>query len=152
MYKDEPEWVDDSQNAISKGFIEYFKLIENPKQSEKTAHNLHGNFYYAWIPPKLLIEDASCFKKFVGRNAFSIYSAASEKQKKSILEIIKDLAHYRKFLNGIFVPQRGGVTINSDSLAALSTESPAEVENEDTSSSFSIPDSESGAENSSDST
>ena len=40
MYKDEPEWVDDSQNAISKGFIEYFRLIENPKQSEKTAHNL----------------------------------------------------------------------------------------------------------------
>ena len=40
MYKDESEWVDDSQNAVSKGFIEYFKLIEDPKQSEKTAHNL----------------------------------------------------------------------------------------------------------------
>jgi predicted transposase YbfD/YdcC len=34
------EWVDDSQNAVSKGFIEYFKLVENPNQSSKTSHSL----------------------------------------------------------------------------------------------------------------
>ena len=40
MHIDETDWVDDSQNAISSGFIEYFKLIENPKQSGKTSHSL----------------------------------------------------------------------------------------------------------------
>ena len=40
MSSDQPEWIDDSQKAISIGFIEYFKLIEDPKQSRKTGHNL----------------------------------------------------------------------------------------------------------------
>lgn len=37
---DQLEWIDDSQKAISIGFIEYFKLIEDPKQSRKTGHSL----------------------------------------------------------------------------------------------------------------
>jgi predicted transposase YbfD/YdcC len=36
----EQAWVDDSQNAISMGFIEYLKLIEDPRQSSKTSHSL----------------------------------------------------------------------------------------------------------------
>ena len=40
MGKEQISWVDDSQNAISMGFIEYFKLIEDPRQSSKTSHSL----------------------------------------------------------------------------------------------------------------
>ena len=40
MSLDQFEWIDDSQKAVSIGFIEYFKLIEDPKQSRKTGHNL----------------------------------------------------------------------------------------------------------------
>jgi predicted transposase YbfD/YdcC len=38
--KEHEKWVDDSLNAISMGFIEYFKLIEDPRQSHKTRHSL----------------------------------------------------------------------------------------------------------------
>jgi predicted transposase YbfD/YdcC len=34
------EWVDDSHNAVSIGFIEYLKLLEDPRQCNKTGHNL----------------------------------------------------------------------------------------------------------------
>lgn len=40
MGSDQLEWIDDSQKAISIGFIEYFKLLEDSKQSRKTGHNL----------------------------------------------------------------------------------------------------------------
>ena len=40
MEKERVIWVDDSQNAISMGFIEYLKLIEDPRQSFKTSHSL----------------------------------------------------------------------------------------------------------------
>lgn len=33
-------WIDDSQDAISKGFIEYFKILEDPRMVNKTDHNL----------------------------------------------------------------------------------------------------------------
>lgn len=33
-------WVDDSQNAISMGFIEYLNLVEDPRESCKTSHSL----------------------------------------------------------------------------------------------------------------
>ena len=33
-------WVDDSQDAISKGFIEYFKILDDPRMINKTDHNL----------------------------------------------------------------------------------------------------------------
>jgi len=38
--KEQIGWIDDSQNAISIGFIEYFKLIEDPRQTSKTSHGL----------------------------------------------------------------------------------------------------------------
>jgi predicted transposase YbfD/YdcC len=40
MILNQIEWNDDSQKAVSIGFIEYFKLLEDPKQSRKTGHNL----------------------------------------------------------------------------------------------------------------
>jgi len=40
MSSDQIEWIDDSQKAVSVGFIEYFKLIEDTKQNRKTGHNL----------------------------------------------------------------------------------------------------------------
>lgn len=40
MSPNQSEWIDDSQKAVSIGFLEYFKLIEDPKQSRKTGHNL----------------------------------------------------------------------------------------------------------------
>lgn len=40
MGKEQTIWVDDSQNALSIGFIEYLKLIEDPRQSAKTSHSL----------------------------------------------------------------------------------------------------------------
>jgi DDE_Tnp_1-associated len=40
MNMNQSEWVDDSQNAISMGFIEYFKLIANPENSRETGHSL----------------------------------------------------------------------------------------------------------------
>ena len=36
---DVPVWIDDSQLAISKGFIEYFKVLEDPRMVTKTGHN-----------------------------------------------------------------------------------------------------------------
>lgn len=33
-------WIDDSQDAISKGFIEFFKIIKDPRMANKTGHLL----------------------------------------------------------------------------------------------------------------
>jgi len=40
LKRDQQNWVDDSQNAISIGFIEYLKLIEDSRQASKTNHSL----------------------------------------------------------------------------------------------------------------
>ena len=34
-----PPWIDDTQEAISKGFIEYFKILDDPRMINKTGHN-----------------------------------------------------------------------------------------------------------------
>lgn len=39
-HSDEALWIDDSQDAISIGFIEYFKLLETPISANKTSHGL----------------------------------------------------------------------------------------------------------------
>jgi predicted transposase YbfD/YdcC len=38
--EDEVYWVDDSREAISKGFLEYFALLEDPRMINKTDHSL----------------------------------------------------------------------------------------------------------------
>lgn len=38
--QNQPEWTDDSCHAISLGFIEYFKLLEDPQNSRRTSHSL----------------------------------------------------------------------------------------------------------------
>lgn len=35
-----PPWIDDSQDAIYKGFVEHFKALEDPRMFGKTGHNL----------------------------------------------------------------------------------------------------------------
>ena len=44
-FDDKDNWIDDSLNAISIGFIEYLKLIEDPKQSGKTCHSLFETIF-----------------------------------------------------------------------------------------------------------
>ncbi len=39
-HSDEVLWIDDSQDAISIGFIEYFKLLLTPNSANKTSHSL----------------------------------------------------------------------------------------------------------------
>ena len=80
----------------------------------------HGNFYYGWKPSNLLLTE--CFAKFVGDDAYNIYLKKNTIKKKKIIEILSDLETHRKYLNQFFISSRGGVTINSDSPAALSSE------------------------------
>ena len=81
----------------------------------------HGNFYLAWKPSQILFKK-KCFTNFVGEQASLIYSKADTKTQSKIRTILSDLDKYRADLSPYFSPQRGNVTLNSDSPAPLSTE------------------------------
>jgi hypothetical protein len=80
----------------------------------------HGNFYYGWKPSELLLND--CLAKFVGDKAYKIFASKNNKAKNEIIAILSDLESNRKFLSKFFTPSRGGVTVNSDSPTAISSE------------------------------
>lgn len=81
----------------------------------------HGNFYYGWVPPKLLLD--KCLENFIGKKAHLIYSRASFEAQESIRETLLNLEDHRSKLQVFFTSQRGGVNLNSDSIEPQNTES-----------------------------
>lgn len=80
----------------------------------------HGNFYFGWVPPRLLLKD--CFEDFVGESAYSIYSEASPQIQEEIKKALFNLEENRGALEKFFIPKRGGVNLNSVSPAPPNTE------------------------------
>ncbi|MBA3284483.1 MAG: hypothetical protein H0U27_05410 [Nitrosopumilus sp.] len=81
----------------------------------------------------------------IGKQAFRVYNKPEQEEKDSILLILKNMNKNRDYLDTFFNPKRGGVMLNSESPADLSTESPRRNNYETESSTFSISDSDSTA-------